>query len=540
MTRKLRVQALEDRSVPSFGFVSAFSFGGPGIEHGFGLALDGASSTYVCGYYNGTVDFDPDHTNPASNHVLTASGASGDNYAAKYLSDGTFQWATDLGTVTGACESVTVQGTNIYVGYTNGYGGDTFVSKLDAGTGAVAWTTDLASGAIGTPGVAASPSGGVFVTAVNAAGQAFVSRLDATGAVTWTRTSSGGSARGVGLAVDASGNPIASGNYTGTVTLGSKTLTSWSSTQDVFVWKLNSSGGSVWAGSVGSNGSDTFGGITVDGSGNAIVTGEWGSGGSNPSQNNNFNPNAGSAVKLTNNGGNDVFIVKLGPGTNGSMNLSWAKDIGGSGNELEQGLALDTAGNVYTTGHFTGTVNFNPNKGQAHYLSGGGIFVSKLDASGNYVAAAGMAGSADGNGLGTGRGIAVDTAGNVYMTGVFFGTADFDPTAGIYNLTSNGGNSDAFVLKLTQSGTSAFAGGGTGSGDLGNPTANPDSDSTPVPPISRSARVPPDNRDLSLADFEAIVLHGASVTGESNHSDSLAVERCEKLTVADDELILIG
>jgi hypothetical protein len=119
--------------------------------------------------------------------------------------------------------------------------------------------------------------------------------------------------------------------------------------------------------------------------------------------------------------------------------------------DIGNAVAVDGAGNVYTTGGFTGTVNFNPNGGKAQTLSGGGIFVSKLDASGNFVAAASMAGSADGSGQGMARGIMLDGAGNVYTTGFFTGTADFDPSGGTYNLTSNGGN-DVFVSKLTQTG----------------------------------------------------------------------------------------
>lgn len=265
-----------------------------------------------------------------------------------------------------------------------------------------------------------------------------------TGNILWSKTSSGGSASAIRLAVDGAGNAYAAGTYSGTAAFGGKSLTSYAGASDAFVWKLNASGGTVWAGSMGSSAGTYPFGITTDCSGDAYLTGYW-YGGSN-----NFNPSSGKAVSLMNHGGQDIFIVKLTPGSNGAMQLGWAKDIGGSGNDIGNAVAVDGSANVYTTGGFNGTVNFNPNSGTTHSLSGGGVFVSKLDASGNYVAAAGMAGTADGTGLGIARGIALDGSGNVYTTGFYTGPADFDPTSGTYTLPFNGGYADIFVSKLTQ------------------------------------------------------------------------------------------
>jgi hypothetical protein len=85
---------------------------------------------------------------------------------------------------------------------------------------------------------------------------------------------------------------------------------------------------------------------------------------------------------------------------------------------------------------FQGTADFDPGAGTFHLTSSGSddIFVSKLDSAGNFVWAKAMGGpSGD-----AGQGIAVDGAGNVYTTGSFQGTADFDPGAGTFNLTSSG------------------------------------------------------------------------------------------------------
>lgn len=451
---QLRLQALEDRAVPAFGFGSAFGIGGGGLEYGIGIALDGAGNYYVSGLYQGTVDFDPNHTNPSSNHVLTASGDFA-NYAAKYSSSGTFLWATDLGPNGQGmpAETISVQGANVIVGFPTATAGGTdnvaTVAKLDSATGTISWTTTLTSGGTTAMGVAAGPGDTVYVTGNNSASQAFISRIDSAGNVLWTTTSSGsGTAYGSRLAVDAAGNVYGTGSYTGSVTFGTATKNSLAGTADGLLWKLNANGSVIWVGSMGSNGTDYTKGIVLDGNGNVFMTGGWGFGSTNASNNNNFNPNSGAAVKLTNKGQFDIFIAKLTPAANGGLNLSWAKDIGGTGIDWGQSVAVDAAGNVYSTGMFQFSVNFNPNKGKAKYLAGGGGFVSVLSSSGNFVDAAGFGSSSDGQGRGNGRAIALDGGGNVYVTGVFHDTADFDPTSAVYNLTSNGGV-DAFVLKLT-------------------------------------------------------------------------------------------
>src|SRR5262249_36288313 len=128
-------------------------------------------------------------------------------------------------------------------------------------------------------------------------------------------------------------------------------------------------------------------------------------------------------------------------------------------------IAVDASGNVYTTGYFTGTADFDPDAGVFNLTAAGSfdIFVSKLSASGNFVWAKVMGGGSDD----LGQSISVDASGNVCTTGYFTGTADFDPGAGVFNLTA-AGYYDIFVSKLDASGNFAWAKaiGGTG-GDEG-------------------------------------------------------------------------
>jgi hypothetical protein len=128
--------------------------------------------------------------------------------------------------------------------------------------------------------------------------------------------------------------------------------------------------------------------------------------------------------------------------------------MGGTSPDAGYSIAIDASGNVYTTGFFYGTADFDPGAGTFNLTTAGNgdIFISKLDSSGNFVWAKQM-GAAD---YDYGNSIALDAAANVYTTGTFLGTVDFDPGAGTFNLTSAGGI-DIFICKLDSSGNFAWA-----------------------------------------------------------------------------------
>jgi hypothetical protein len=264
---------------------------------------------------------------------------------------------------------------------------------------------------------------------------------------------------GNAIAVDSIGNVYTTGTFIGTVDFdpgaGTANLVSAGSS-DVFISKLDSSGNYVWAKRFGGTDSDEGFSITLDSSGNVYTTGIFRS-------TVDFDPGDGIA-NLTSAGNTDVFVSKL----NSSGNLVWAKKFGGTSPDEGKSIAIDSTGNVYTTGTFRGTVDFDPGAGTANLVAAGGnsdidVFISKLDTSGNYVWAKGFGGTD----IDSGRSIAVDTNGNVYTTGIFRSTADFDPGAGTTNLTSAGGP-DVFISKLDSSGNFVWAKrfGGT-SGEYG-------------------------------------------------------------------------
>lgn len=188
---------------------------------------------------------------------------------------------------------------------------------------------------------------------------------------------------------------------------------------------------------MGGPGYDVSTAIAVDGAGNVYTAGYF-------QGTADFDPGAG-VFNLTSAGSYDVFVSKL----DSAGNFVWAQQLGGSSFDVATGIAVDGAGNVYTTGGFQGTADFDPGAGVFNLTSAGqqDIFVSKLDSAGNFVWAQQMAGSEFNNAFG----IALDGAGNVYTTGGFLGTADFDPGVGVFNLTSSGGF-NGFVSKLDGAG----------------------------------------------------------------------------------------
>lgn len=269
----------------------------------------------------------------------------------------------------------------------------------------------------------------------------FVIKVDVAGNFVWARQIGGaGNDQGYAITTDTGGNIYAAGYFSGTVDFDPGTGTSNMTAvngADVFICKLDPSGNFIWAKQMGGPGFDQPVSVIVDTPGNIYTAGYFQSTAD-------FDPGAGVSP-LVSGGGFDAFISKL----DASGNFVWAKRLGGNGYDFCNGMAVDAAGNVYTTGIFQNTADFDPGTGTANLIGMGGYdaFICKLNASGDYVWAK-QAGNIN-NDYGTGVG--VDAAGNVYATGHFETTVDFDPGAGTVNLTSNGA-ADIYVLKLDAAG----------------------------------------------------------------------------------------
>ncbi len=401
--------------VPSFEWVvqagAATTF-----SAGYGIAAnDATGNVYVTGRFTGTVDFDPG----AGTTNLTSAGSL-DTYITKVDAGGNLVWARRVG------------------GPNDDYSFD--VSVDEAGnayvTGAFSGTADFDPGA----GTFNLSSASLFIDDI------FVLKLDANGDLAWARKmGSSDFDFGRSITVSAAGNVFTTGSFRGTVDFdpgpGTSILTSASGGNDIFISKLDAAGNFVWAKRLGGTSNDIGYAVTVDAAENVFTTGSF-------STTADFDPSP-SVFNLTEVNNGDIFISKL----DAAGNFVWAKGMGGTSSDVGYGVQLDDGGNVYTTGFFHTTVDFDPGSGTASLVSAGfnDVFICKLDVNGNYLWAKGMGGTSDEES----SGLALDEYGNVYATGNFESTVDFDPGPGTFNLTPSG--SDGFVVKLDNSGDFVWA-----------------------------------------------------------------------------------
>ncbi|MES2763171.1 MAG: SBBP repeat-containing protein, partial [Bacteroidota bacterium] len=258
----------------------------------------------------------------------------------------------------------------------------------------------------------------------------------------WARKTGGtGSDQGRSVAVDASGNVYTAGSFQGTVDFdpgaGTYTLASLGS-DDAYVTKFDALGNFIWAKTFGGTSQEIAYDIDLDQNGNIYTTGHF-------ENTVDFDPSA-STYTITSLGLQDVFINKLDP----LGNFIWTKVLGGTNSNVPYSIDVDATGNVHTTGYFSGNIDLDPSASTytINGLGGFDIFISKLDAFGNFLWGKSIAGTSNE----IAYAITTDASGNVYTTGYYGGTVDFDPNAGSSPKTSSGNQPDVFISKLDASG----------------------------------------------------------------------------------------
>lgn len=403
--------------------------GGSGTDLSMSIAVDASGNVFYAGVFSGTVDFNPG----AGIFNLTSTSGSWDMYLSKLDNSGNFLWAKSfVGTHVFGLDWISTVNADV--------NGDIYI------TGAIAGTTDF------------DPGPAVYNLNVSGSNDVFVVKLDNDGNLIWAKLMNGTwTSLGNDLIIEpGTGNIYTCGSFEISVDFDPGPGTSFltvSGGEDAFICKLDAAGNFIWARKFGGAWHDQSKAIALDASGNLYSTGYFESTAD-------FDPGPGVS-NLTSSGLNDIFIVKL----TSTGNFIWAGKIGGTGIDFSSSLVTDAIGNVYVNGTFNGTVDFDPGPGVFNLTSSGtDAFICKLNSSGNFVWAIQAGGPGDDLSLS----MTADAAGNIFTTGLFTGTVDFNPGAGVFNLTAVG-NSDVFICKLSSSGNLIWAksAGGTGY-DAGN------------------------------------------------------------------------
>ena len=389
------------------------TFGGTHEDYGQGIASDSSGNVFITGYFQGTVNFDG--TGGTDNH--TSQGGT-DIFITKYNADGTYGWTKTIGST-----------------------GDQLGYKI-----AVDDSDDVIAMGHFSATVDFDPSE-VIENHTSTEGNVFITKYSNEGSYRWTRTF-GNSSYLVGytmngfygLTTDADDYIYATGYFTGTADFdgsGSTDIHTSNGGDDIFITRLSTDGTYKWTHTLGGNSADRGLGIATDTNGRVFVTGYF-------SGTVNFDTNGGTDNRSSN-GSTDIFILCLKE--NGKS--EWVKSIGGTGSDYGTDITTDNIGNIFISGGYIDTVNFDATGGTDNHTAGPGgeYFVTKYNADVSYGWTRGSSGTTVDD-YADSLGVAANNR-NVYVTGFYIGTVDFDDSVGEDIHTSDSSTFDFFLTSYT-------------------------------------------------------------------------------------------
>lgn len=403
------------------GFGSNSGFG----DAGNSVTTDASGNVYVTGQFIGTIDFDP------GVGVNNLSSAAVGVFFAKYDAAGNYVWAKKITTSVNPAvgHDIAVDGS-----------GNVYICGYFAGSG------DF------------DPGAGSAILASNGDTDIFFAKYDSGGNYLWAKSmGAAGSDHGKSIAVDALGDVYVTGFYGGTVDFDASgsTFNLVSAAHDVFILKYSTAGNFVWAKSIGGSSLDWAESIALDNLNNILICGQG------VSSTVDFDPGVGTYT-IASLGNWEAYVAKY----DNNGNFIWANGIGSTGSEAAYSVGTNSNNEVFVTGNFQATVDFDPGPGfQNRIAAGSGDgFLAKYSSAGSFM----FANQFGGSGWVTGMELAVDQFGNVLVGGSYDVSADFDPGVGTSILTSTG-NNDLFFGKYDPSGNLAWV---RGFGSVGSEGVN--------------------------------------------------------------------
>jgi hypothetical protein len=297
-----------------------------------------------------------------------------------------------------------------------------------------------------------NPSPSTFNLSSNGSYDAFIVKLDSQGNFIWAKSM--GSKlldKGFSISVDKSNNIYIGGIFEDSLNIdfgNGKTHLKSNGGDDIFLLKIFQNGSLDWAKTIGGRGQEIVYDIKLTSKGFPFLCGAF-------SDTVDFNPNT-AVYNLVSNGYEDVFMLQL----DSSGNFVYAKSIGSADFDLAAHCAINKNNEVCITGEFCRSngcsIDLNPDSGvQLAYAHGqqSDMFIIKLDSTGKFIWGESLGGICQEDGD-----IKFDLNGNIFLSGFYRDSSDFDPSPSVYKLyPGHICNDDFFILKLKSNGNFVWA-----------------------------------------------------------------------------------